>query len=290
MNKILVVDDSALFREFAVFLLGYYGYIVFTARSGFDGLNQMRKVQPDLIIIDDELNRESVTNFLKKKSEDINVMDIPVVFISDHFSQERIVELCRIKERRFIVKPLKIDQFLTTVSSFFNTGIFIDRTECKLNLHVNENLVLVEVARGFNRTKLEIVPWKIKEVMIANAISSPKIMLLISDVVVDDQTENILNILLKSLIAIPRNREDVKILTSDKFVKNAVLSNPDLEGVDICSSLIDAIDAFFGKKGLEKLTSNQDLVHEIFLSTQENYETTGIIDLNFRDELKEPRN
>jgi len=103
-------------------------------------------------------------------------------------------------------------------------------------------------------------------------------------------TENILNILLKSLIAIPRNREDVKILTSDKFVKNAVLSNPDLEGVDICSSLIDAIDAFFGKKGLEKLTSNQDLVHEIFLSTQENYETTGIIDLNFRDELKEPRN
>ncbi len=284
MNKILVVDESALFRKFSISLLEYYGYKVLTARSGFDGLNQMRKNQPDLIIMDDDLNRQSVNNFLKKKNEDINVKEIPVVFIAKKFSQERIVQLCRVKVRRFLVKPLKIDHFLTTVSSFFGKGIFIDQTACQLNIHVNENLILVEVARGFNRTKLDLVQWKIKELLIANSISNPKIMLLMSDVVVDDETENILDNLLKSLIAIPNNIEDVKILTSDKYVKNSIISNQGFEGVDICNNLIEAIDAFFGKKGLEKLTSNQDMVHEIYLATQEKFETSGIIDLSFKED------
>lgn len=286
MNKILVVDESSLFRNFATSLLEYYGYKIITARNGFDGLNLLRKERPDLVIMDDGLNRASVNNFLKKKNEDVNIKDTPVLFISENFSQERIVELCRIKIRRFIVKPLKIDQFLTIVSSFFKIGIFIDRTECQLNIQVNENLILIEVARGFNRTKLELVQWKIREVITSNSIINPKVMLLISDVKVDGETENILANLLKSLISIPRSRGDIKILTGDKSIKSAVETNPELYGIDICNNLIEAIDAFFGKKGLEKLTNNQDMVHSIFLSTHENFETTGLIDLNFRDEAK----
>lgn len=287
MNKILVVDESALFRKFSIYLLEYYGYKTFTARSAFDGLNQMRKIQPDLIIMDDDQNRQSVNHFLKKKNEDVNIKEIPVIFIARKFSQERIVELCRIKVRRFLVKPLKIDHFLTTVSTFFGKGIFIDQSECQLNVHVNENLILVEVARGFNRTKLDLVQWKIKELLIDNEIQNPKIMLLISDVVVDDETENILDNLLKSLIALPGSIDDVKILSSDKYVKNAIKSNPGFEGIDIFNNLIEAIDAFFGKKGLEKLTSNQDLVHEIYLATEKNFETSGIIDLNFKEDQKQ---
>ncbi|MBI9099884.1 MAG: response regulator [Spirochaetaceae bacterium] len=285
MNKILVIDESPLFRKFAISLLEFHGCKVFPSRSGFDGLNQLRKVRPDLIIIDDALNRQSVNNFLKKKSEDINIKDIPVIFLAKSFSQERIVELCRVKVRRFILKPIKVDKFLTTVGSFFNRDFFIDSSECQLNLHVNENLILVEVARGFNRTKLDLVHWKIKEIMLANNIENPKIMLLISDVTIDDEN---LYILISSLLAIPNNTDDVKILTNEKFVKNAIKTNPNFETIDICNNLIEAIDAFFGKKGLENLTSNQDMVHQIYLSTGDNYETSGIIDLNFSEE-KNPR-
>lgn len=284
MNKILVVDESSLFRKFVMSLLGYSGYKVFTARSAFDGLNQMRKIRPNLVIMDDDLNRQSVNSFLKKKNEDVNIKDIPVVFIAKNFSQERIVQLCKVKVRRFLVKPLKIDHFLTTVSSFFGKGIDIDQTECQLHVHVNENLILVEIARGFNRTKLSLVQWKIKELLIVNSINNPKIMLLMSDVVVDDENKNILDDLLKSLIAIPRSIEDVKILTSDKYVKDSIICNPGFEGLDICNNLIEAIDAFFGKKGLEKLTSNQDMVHEFYLATQEEFETSGMIDLSFKED------
>ena len=68
----------------------------------------------------------------------------------------------------------------------------------------------------------------------------------------------------------------------------AISSNPALSGLDICNSLIEAIDAFFGKKGLEKLTSNQDMVHKIYLSSNEDFDTEGQIDLNFKEESTEP--
>ena len=284
MNEILVVDESALFRKFAASILNYYGFKVVTARSSFDGLNKLRNSTPHLVIMDDGQNRHSVNNFLKKKREDINLKDIPVIFIANEFSQERIVELCRTKVRKFLIKPLKIDQFLATVSSFFKSSIYVDTTKCQLNLHVNENLMLVEVARGLNRTKIDLVQWKLKESIIANTIENPKIMILISDVVVDDETESILTNLLSTVTMIPNSINDVKILTNDKHVKNAVKRLPKYEDIDICNSLIDAIDAFFGKKGLEKLTSNQDMVHQIYLANDDEFETPGLIDLNFKDE------
>ncbi|MDA3810708.1 MAG: response regulator [Spirochaetaceae bacterium] len=287
MNKILVVDESVLFRKFAISQLEYYGFKVETGRSAFDGLNKLRSIHADLVIINDGLNRQSVANFLKKKSEDINLKDIPVIFIAKEFSQERIVELCRIKVRRFLVKPLKMDLFLSTISSIFGNEIFVDSTECQVNLHVNENLILVEVARGFNRTKLDLIQWKLKEIILANKIESPKIMLLITDVTIDDEAESILSNLLNSIIIIPDSHDDVKILTNDKHIRNAIKLIPKYENIDIFNSLIEAIDSFFGKKGLEKLTSNQDMVHQIYLSTSDNFDTSGIIDLNFKEEQKQ---
>jgi CheY-like chemotaxis protein len=284
MNKILLVDESQLFRKFITQQLESFGFKVITCRSGFDGLNKLRTTRPDLVIIDDNLNRLSVNNFLKKKLEDINIKDIPVIFTADGFSQERIVELCRVKVRRFIVKPLKIDQFFSTVSSFFNQDIWIDDTECQLNIHVNDNLILVEIARGLNKTKLGLLQWKIRDIISRNSIDTPKIMLLISDVVVDDESAIILSVLLDSLSEIPDKPEDVKILTIDDKIKDAVLSVSHLSHIDVFNNLIEAIDAFFGKKGLEKLTSNQDSVHQIFLSTDDSFDTTGLVDLNFKEE------
>ena len=109
-------------------------------------------------------------------------------------------------------------------------------------------------------------------------------MILISDVVIDDEAESILTNLLNTVTIIPNSLDDVKILTNDKDVKNAIKRIPKYEDIDIYNSLIDAIDAFFGKKGLEKLTSNQDMVHQIYLANDDDFETTGIIDLNFKEE------
>lgn len=280
-----MIDESSLFRKFMKSILEDQGFAVHTSRSGFDGLNQLRKHRPGLIIIDDGLNRQSINNLLKKKSEDVNISDIPVLFMARAFTQERIVELCRVKVRRFLVKPLKIDQFFEIVDSFFNHSYDVDKSECQLNLHVNQNLILVEVARGLNKTKLELVYWKIQEIIESNAITDPRIMVLMSDIQMEKQSEYVLEHFIKRMMEITGEQDSVKILTTEKPVRYAIESNFTLSGVDICNSLIEAIDAFFGKRGLEKLTSNQDIVHEIFLSTHEDFDIEGQIDLYYKTEV-----
>lgn len=284
MNKILVIDESTVFRDFVQSFLEYQGYVVFKSRSAFDGLNQLRKNRPDLVIVDDRMNRQSINNLLQKKNDDINLKDIPVVFTSHDFNQDRIVELCKSKIRRFVVKPVKADQFFSTISSFFKNDIFIDESPCQLDLHVNENLVLVEVAKGFNHTKMELLPWKIREIMDKNQIQSPKILLMVSDVIIDDESQSILERLIGNFIGITGENDDIKVLTSDKFVKSSIVKNSNFTGIDICNNLIEAINAFFGKKGLESLTNNQDTVHEMYLATGKSMEVEGEIDLNYKDD------
>lgn len=284
MNKILIIDESKLFRNFLTQQLGEFGFHVESARSGFEGLNRMRTFRPDLLIVDDDLNRLSINNMLKKKEEDVNIKDIPVIFTSTGFSQERIVSLCRVKVRRFLIKPLKMDQFLTIVSSFFNHEVWIDETECLLNLHVNEKLILVELAIGLNKTKLGLLPWKIKDVIARNDIVHPKIMLLISDINIDDEAQSILSVLLDSFIGITGGTANVKILTIDNNIKKSFTLNSQFGSIDICSSLMEAIDAFFGKKGLENLTANQDNVHRTFLSSDDSYDLSGLVDINYKKE------
>ncbi len=51
-HRILVVDDEAAVRETAKTVLATQGYEIITAVDGFDGLVQLRRSLPDIIITD----------------------------------------------------------------------------------------------------------------------------------------------------------------------------------------------------------------------------------------------
>ncbi len=52
LPKILIVDDEEDILELIEFNLLKEGYQVFTARNGQDGINEAKKIKPDLIILD----------------------------------------------------------------------------------------------------------------------------------------------------------------------------------------------------------------------------------------------
>ncbi|MCP4181207.1 MAG: response regulator, partial [bacterium] len=52
MKKILIIDDSSLFRSFMKTQLIEYGFDVIEGINGLDGLTKMRNQLPDLVIMD----------------------------------------------------------------------------------------------------------------------------------------------------------------------------------------------------------------------------------------------
>ncbi len=79
-HRILVVDDEAAIRKTAEVLLSAEGYEVITAVDGFDGLVQLRRSLPDLIITDLSMPNMSGFEFLSVVRK--RFPQLPVIAIS----------------------------------------------------------------------------------------------------------------------------------------------------------------------------------------------------------------
>jgi DNA-binding response OmpR family regulator len=51
-KRILIVEDNALMLEVLVYILSSNGYEVYTLSSGIEVFNNIKKIHPDLVIID----------------------------------------------------------------------------------------------------------------------------------------------------------------------------------------------------------------------------------------------
>ncbi len=83
-HRILVVDDEAAIRGTARAILAAQGYEVITAEDGFDGLVQLRRSLPDLIISDLSMPNMSGFEFLSVVRK--RFPQIPVIALSGAYN------------------------------------------------------------------------------------------------------------------------------------------------------------------------------------------------------------
>jgi DNA-binding response OmpR family regulator len=77
MTRILVVEDDPKISKLLVSDLELEGYIVNTAKDGFEGLEQAKRVKPDLIILDVMMPKMSgydVCRALRKDGSDVPII------------------------------------------------------------------------------------------------------------------------------------------------------------------------------------------------------------------------
>jgi len=82
--SILVVDDSADFREIISAKLQAAGFNVATADSGETGLAKAAEILPNLILLDIEMPNMTGPQVLKKMKTDSNLEHLKVAFLTSH--------------------------------------------------------------------------------------------------------------------------------------------------------------------------------------------------------------
>ena len=82
MKKVLLIDESQLFRDYLGKKLEDQGLEVSMGVNGLDGALKLRSEHPDLLIMDYYLTRNSSLELLEKKKNDPNVSDVPVIMVS----------------------------------------------------------------------------------------------------------------------------------------------------------------------------------------------------------------
>ena len=111
---ILVVDDGKDNRDFVVeHVLKPNGFRHLTARDGQEGLQVAVQKKPDLILLDLQMPRMDGMTVLRHLRD--KQLDIPVILMTFHGSEEIAIEVHRLGVRDYIKKPYYPEEMLEAI-------------------------------------------------------------------------------------------------------------------------------------------------------------------------------
>ena len=277
MKHILVIDESPLFREYLRMKLSDNGIDVSVAINGLDGISKMRTNPPDLVIMDYNLNksRQGSMEVLKEKKANPNTAPIPVIIMAQKIDQKNIIGLVPFNVKKVFTKPIKIDALFITLTELLGIPFEVDETPCIIEAHVNDDIVFIEIAQGLNRDKLDLLRFKIIELIELYEIRVPKIIVMLSDIKLSFADGPNLQKLLDTVLQASRAKHrNIRILTKDEFFKKYVKGQREYEDIEVVSNLQYAMDGLLSDidKNMEYGEKKAEIIGDKILSAEGNVE------------------
>lgn len=113
-ETILIVDDGQDNREFLIeFVLTPNGFKHLAARDGQEGLEMAVRHKPDLILLDLNMPRLDGLGVLREMNK--RQLDIPVILMTFHGSEDIAVEVYRMGVRDYVKKPYYPEEMLEAI-------------------------------------------------------------------------------------------------------------------------------------------------------------------------------
>jgi len=123
-KRILVVDDEQINLEFFDVMLSKLGFDVYKAENGQEALDEIRKLRPDLVILDNIMPRLSgweVTKILKTSPEYAEFSDTPIIMFSALDDVKDKVEGLELGADDYITKPFNFAEVLARIRAILRS-------------------------------------------------------------------------------------------------------------------------------------------------------------------------
>ena len=249
MKKVLIIDENDDFRDYLTKKIGEHSFEVTAAVNGLDGSLKLRKVIPDLIIMDHTLTRKTFLEVLTEKEENPNTIATPIILLTNKVDKSKIAQYARYGVKKIFSKPLKIDSLLKGVSEILGTTFEVDDTPCIIEANFNDEIIFIEIARGLNIEKIEILKFRLEELVNIYNIAIPKVLLMMSGIVIEDKNiykiRTLLDIVIKT---VKENFDKLIVLTNEKTIKDYISCVNEYKNVVTRNNLGDALDDLIGQK------------------------------------------
>ncbi|MDR2551695.1 MAG: response regulator [Treponema sp.] len=246
MNQVLIIDETPLLREYLRFKLTENEVEVTIAASSMEGLIKIRNIRPDLVIMDYHLSSSihgGCMEVLKQKKAGATTAQIPVIIVAQQLDQKKILDLVQYNVKKVFTKPIKMDVLFRTIEEILGASFDIDDSPGIVEAHVNDDIIFIELSQGLNRDKLDLLSFKITELIELYRIRVPKIIVMFSAVSLSHadgpNLQKLLNIVLRSSRA---RQSNIRILTKEEFVKIFIRAQKEFEHIEVAGSLSQALD------------------------------------------------
>lgn len=117
-GTIVLIEDNERNRYLTTFLLQKYGYQVFEAVDGRSGIEMVRQLKPDLILLDIQLPGMDGYTIAHELTQDQELQYIPIIAVTSYAmvgDRERIMAAGCVG---YIEKPINPETFVSEIESF----------------------------------------------------------------------------------------------------------------------------------------------------------------------------
>jgi twitching motility two-component system response regulator PilH len=117
IKNILVVDDSPTDRQHLTDILSKNGYKVVTADSAEEGLNKVKQLLPDLVLMDVVMPGQNGYQATRTLSKDDSTKHIPIIICTTKGQETDKLWGMRQGARDYIVKPVAQAELLAKITA-----------------------------------------------------------------------------------------------------------------------------------------------------------------------------
>ncbi|UTY29080.1 response regulator [Treponema putidum] len=278
MKQVLLIGIAPTLRYYITKKLQEVGIFVIYVETVIEAMNIMKQQPVMLIIIDYSFSRDVLFNFFAEKQKAPTLAGIPSIVLGRKIAKVDIALLASYGVKKVISKPVRVDELLSSIGIILGTTFPIDPTPCILETRVNEDVIFIELAQGLNRDKLELLQFRIIELIESYKLTEAKILIILTDLNLTYADTANLEYLIDNILAVkvvsPKN---VKLLTLNQFVKDFFSQNPDYNKIEVVGSLAQALSAL-----LQTSEDKRAVAQTMLNADNERNENIGNLETRFK--------
>lgn len=284
MKRVLLIDASPIFEDFLNSKLKAEQILVETAESSRDAYAKLITMLPDLVIINVEESLDVLNDFFEQKLSEANAKRVPVMISGPEIPRQKIASLVQYGVVKYFNKPIKFDVFFDSIGKILKTNLSLDTTPCVLEMHVNRNIIFVEIAQGLNREKIALLKYRLTETIDKNKISNPKIILMMTALTLTFIDGANLELLIDNVRADERvTNDNIKILSLDNFTHELVEGHSEYAGIEVATNLNDILNNVVDNSNRGENAA--ELVSDMILDADRNAEQ-GSVEMRFNSDTE----
>ena len=254
------------------------GIYVIYAETVMEAMNIIKQQPVMLIIIDYSFSRDALFNFFAEKQKTPTFAPIPSIVLGRKIAKVDISLLASYGVKKVLSKPVRVDELLSSIGIILGTTFPMDPTPCILETRVNEDVIFIELAQGLNRDKLELLQFRIMELIESYKLAEAKILIILTDLNLTYADTTNLEYLIDNILAVkvvsPKN---VKLLTMNQFARDFFSQNPDYGKIEVVGSLGEALSAL-----LTKIEDKRAVTQTMLTADNERNESTSNLETRFK--------
>jgi DNA-binding response OmpR family regulator len=122
-KKILIVDDLTYVVKTIERILSEQGYLVITAKTGYDAFEKFEKYFPDLVTVDQKLPDMMGTQLVEKIKKTEHGKTVKIIFITATSEISDIRAILKMKIDDYLVKPFEKSKLIAVVKKLLDVDI-----------------------------------------------------------------------------------------------------------------------------------------------------------------------